>query len=119
MALFDRFSAAFPLDHFLVKYGNAATGPGGSRLSTPSSSPTIRRNCSARSPREMNVIVLAGAWCGDCAQQCPIFDRFAEAAKVIKVRYLDNAEHADVQEVLSVNGGKRHPGGRLLQRRWL
>ena len=57
--------------------------------------------------REMNVLVLAGAGCGDCAGQCPIFDRFASAAPSIKVRYLDNADHADVQTALSINGGKR------------
>ena len=33
--------------------------------------------------------------------QCPVFDRFAEAAPVIKVRYLDRDEHADVQECLN------------------
>lgn len=59
--------------------------------------------------REMNVLVLAGAWCGDCSGQCPILDRFASVAPVIKVRYLDNAEHSDVQQALSINGGKRVP----------
>jgi len=29
--------------------------------------------------RKMPVIVLAGAWCGDCVNQCPIFDHFASA----------------------------------------
>ena len=29
--------------------------------------------------RRMPVLVLAGAWCGDCVSQCPIFARFAEA----------------------------------------
>ena len=39
--------------------------------------------------REMKVLVLAGAWCGDCVNQCPIFDRFSEESPVISVRYLD------------------------------
>ena len=27
--------------------------------------------------RDMQVLVMAGAWCGDCVNQCPIFDHFA------------------------------------------
>jgi thiol-disulfide isomerase/thioredoxin len=57
----------------------------------------------------MNVLILAGAWCGDCSSRCPIFDRFAEANPLVKVRYLDNGNHPDVQQELSINGGKRIP----------
>jgi thiol-disulfide isomerase/thioredoxin len=59
--------------------------------------------------RQTNVLVLAGAWCGDCARQCPIFTRFAEAAPVLDIRYLDRDEHADVQRDLQINGGNRIP----------
>src|SRR5271170_3130561 len=57
----------------------------------------------------MNVLVLAGAWCGDCSGQCPIYDRFAEVARSIDVRYIDRDEHADVQKELQINGGNRVP----------
>jgi hypothetical protein len=53
--------------------------------------------------------VLAGAWCGDCAGQCPIFERFAEAAPVLAVRYLDRDAFPDVQRELQINGGNRVP----------
>src|SRR5262245_17627795 len=109
MPLFDRFSAAFPLDHFLVKYANAAHRPSWQQTFDAVKLTDDQKILLASFKREMNVMVLAGAWCGDCAQQCPIFDRFAEAAKVVNVRYLDNAEHADVQDALSINGGKRIP----------
>jgi thiol-disulfide isomerase/thioredoxin len=109
MNLFDRFSAALPLDHFLSKYGTA-----GHRAQWKETFDAVRLTDAQKQllgsfTRETNVLVLAGAWCGDCSSQCPIFDRFAEAAPVLKVRYLDNAEHADVQKELSVNGGKRVP----------
>ena len=52
---------------------------------------------------------LAGAWCGHCVSQCPIFDRIAEAAPVVKVRYVDRDEHADAQKELQINGGDRVP----------
>jgi thiol-disulfide isomerase/thioredoxin len=109
MSLFDRFSAAIPLDHFLAKYGNAAHRARWQQTFDAVKLTDEQQKLLGSFKREMNVMVLAGAWCGDCAQQCPIFDRFAEAAKVIKVRYLDNAEHADVQDALSINGGKRIP----------
>ncbi len=59
--------------------------------------------------RSMPVLCLAGTWCGDCVNQCPIFEHFAAAAPVIQVRYLDRDEHADVQAELCINGGNRIP----------
>ena len=59
--------------------------------------------------RQMNVLCLAGTWCGDCANQCPILQRFAEAAPKIDLRFLDRDQHADVQRELSINGGQRVP----------
>src|SRR5207244_1478008 len=59
--------------------------------------------------RQMNVACLAGAWCGDCINQCPIFEYFAAAAPVIQVRYLDRDEHADAQRELQINAGNRVP----------
>src|SRR5437879_7233705 len=59
--------------------------------------------------RRMPVLCLAGAWCGDCVNQCPIFDHFAKAAPVIELRFLDRDEHRDVQNALRINGGDRVP----------
>jgi hypothetical protein len=59
--------------------------------------------------RPMKVMCLAGAWCGDCINQCPIFEHFAAAAPVILVRYFDRDEHADLQQALQINGGNRVP----------
>lgn len=59
--------------------------------------------------RRMPVIVLAGAWCGDCVNQCPIFARFAEAAPVIDLRFLDRDALPDIAAHLKVCGGQRVP----------
>ncbi len=109
MPLFDFFSAALPLDHFLSKYGNAGHRARWQATLDAVQLTDVQKQLLGSFKREMNVLVLAGTWCGDCAQQCPIFDRFAEAAKVIKIRYLDNGDHADVQKALSINGGNRIP----------
>ncbi len=59
--------------------------------------------------RRMPVLVLNGAWCGDCINQVPIFDHFAQASKAIDLRFLDRDAHAEVRSALSVNGGHRVP----------
>lgn len=59
--------------------------------------------------RRMPVLCLAGAWCGDCINQCPVFDHFARASKAIDLRFLDRDVRPDVRAELSVNGGHRVP----------
>ena len=60
--------------------------------------------------RQMNVICLSGVWCGDCVQQVPLIQRIAEANRdKIDLRYLDRDEHADLQQQVTINAGKRVP----------
>jgi hypothetical protein len=59
--------------------------------------------------RRMPVLVLAGAWCGDCVNQCTIFDHFAGASTVIDLRFLDRDALPEVADALAINGGKRVP----------
>jgi hypothetical protein len=59
--------------------------------------------------RRMPVLVLNGAWCGDCINQCPIFDHFARATPTIDLRFLDRDARPDVREALALNGGHRVP----------
>jgi hypothetical protein len=59
--------------------------------------------------RDMKVLCLAGTWCGDCVNQCPIFSHFAIASPRIKVRYFDRDANPDLGEALSVCGGARVP----------
>src|SRR5689334_21969360 len=37
--------------------------------------------------RQMNIVCLTGAWCGDCVNQCPIFDHFEQANSRLAMRY--------------------------------
>ena len=59
--------------------------------------------------RKMPVLVLAGTWCGDCVNQCPIFAHFAAAAPVIDLRFLDRDQLPDIAAHLKVCGGQRVP----------
>jgi dTDP-4-amino-4,6-dideoxygalactose transaminase/thiol-disulfide isomerase/thioredoxin len=59
--------------------------------------------------REMPVLVLAGAWCGDCINQCPIFHHFETAQPLIRVRYCDRDETPDLAAELHTCGAARVP----------
>ena len=59
--------------------------------------------------RRMPVLVLAGAWCGDCVNQCPIFAHFAAAAPAIDLRFLERDALPEIGAHLKVCGGQRVP----------
>jgi thiol-disulfide isomerase/thioredoxin len=68
-----------------------------------------QRGLVASFTREMRVLCLAGAWCGDCVRQCPIYEHFARANSRIAVRYFDRDTHAELAAELRVCGGARVP----------
>lgn len=59
--------------------------------------------------RRMPVLVLAGAWCGDCVNQCPIFAHFAAASSAIDLKFLDRDARPDIAAHLKICGGQRVP----------
>jgi thiol-disulfide isomerase/thioredoxin len=59
--------------------------------------------------REMKVLVMCGAWCGDCIKQCPSFEHFAAVAPKIQVRYCDRDDHPDLAAELQTCGAARVP----------
>ena len=59
--------------------------------------------------RRIHLLVLSGVWCGDCVRQGPIFHRLAQAAPSLELRLIDRDEHADLADVLRLNGAKKVP----------
>lgn len=59
--------------------------------------------------RDMNVLVVAGTWCGDCVQQGPILRHFERATERIRLRFLERDEVPELSAVLTINGGTRVP----------
>jgi hypothetical protein len=59
--------------------------------------------------RQMFVPMMAGAWCGDCVNQCPIFDHIAMQSSVIEVRFFDRDEHGEMSDAVKICGGRRVP----------
>lgn len=60
--------------------------------------------------RDMPVLVLSGTWCGDCVQQCPLIDAIARAnPSVVRVRFADRDQHAELSDRVMICGGRRVP----------
>ena len=59
--------------------------------------------------REMKVLVLAGTWCGDCVEQCPVFARFADQTDTIALRFFDRDDHPVMAKALQICGAARVP----------
>lgn len=62
--------------------------------------------------REIKVLVSSGIWCGDCAVQCPMLVKIAQATSrpnLIDIRFVDRDEHADLSSQIMINGGWRVP----------
>src|SRR5262245_41439529 len=109
MNLFDKFQQARPYAEFLTHYGTPTSAPRWKQTYDQVALTPAQRELLAKFRRTTHVLVLAGAWCGDCSSQCPIFEHFAQAAPALRVRYLDRDDHPDAQRALQVNGGNRVP----------
>lgn len=59
--------------------------------------------------RELNVLCLAGTWCGDCVQQCPIFHAFESESPAITVRFVDRDQDEELKEAFRLCGAARVP----------
>jgi hypothetical protein len=109
MNLFHKYQAGLNLNDFLARYATDAQKQHWRTVNEQVALTAAQRQLLNSFTRRMNVLCLTGAWCGDCINQCPIFEHFAAAAPVVEVRYLDRDEHADLQTALQINGGHRVP----------
>jgi hypothetical protein len=109
MNLYAKFNQGLTYADFLARHGTAVHQQRWRQVHEQIVLTAAQRQLLGAFTRQTNVMVLAGAWCGDCVNQCPIFDHFAAAAPVLAVRYFDRDVHADLQRELQVNGGNRVP----------
>ena len=60
--------------------------------------------------RELNVLMYAGSWCGDCSRQAPMLLKIAEAAcEKVRLRLIDRETSKELQDELRIVGGLRVP----------
>ena len=107
--LYAAFQTALPYADFLAKYGGDEHRRRWADFHAKVELTAAQKALLATFTREINVLVLAGAWCGDCIQQCPILEHFAAAAPNMTVRYIDRDADLGVKTQLSLMGGARVP----------
>ena len=76
MNLFDSFAAGLPLSDFLAKYGSGADGAKGRRRAEQTRLTDAQKQLLGKFTRRTNVLVLAGAWCGDARPNARSSRRF-------------------------------------------
>lgn len=103
------FDQALPYDDFLAAYGKPADKPRWDRTLASITLTDSQTALLKGFKRTTKILVLAGAWCGDCAGQCPILEKFARIAPCLQVRYLDRDAFPEAQKELQINGGNRVP----------
>lgn len=107
------FAALFPqgleYDQFLARYGTDEHRRRWAAVHDAVKLTPDQAALLAGFKRQMNVICLAGAWCGDCVNQCPIFDHFARASRAIAIRYFDRDSNPELGAAWTICGGARVP----------
>ena len=103
------FEQALPYAEFLDRYANPTQRARWDAMHARMSLTEAQATTLAGFVRRMPVLCVAGAWCGDCVNQCPAFDHFARASAAIDLRFLDRDALPDIREALAINGGFRVP----------
>jgi len=68
-----------------------------------------QREISSGFSRRLNVLVLSGMWCGDCARQCPMLDLIGSASSALDIRFIDNQVNPQLRDELRIHGASRVP----------
>jgi len=103
------FEASLPYAPFLDKFATPEQRARWDRMHATIKLSADQTALLAGFKRRLPVVVLNGAWCGDCVNQCPIFDHFAAASPALDLRFLDREALPEVRDALKVNGGNRVP----------
>ena len=104
-----KFNAGYEYGDFLEKYGSPDHQQRWAEVYKLFQPTEAHRSILKNFVREMNVLCLAGAWCGDCVSQCPILQRFSETGPRIHLRFVDRDADAELADELRICGGARVP----------
>ena len=109
MDLFAKFETGLPYEEYLGKFASEDQVANWKSYRDLISLDSEQQGLLKSFQRQINVLCFAGAWCGDCAQQCPIFDVFEKTSSSIRVRYVDRDEDSQLKQQLTICGGARVP----------
>ncbi|MEX0728315.1 MAG: thioredoxin family protein [Planctomycetaceae bacterium] len=103
------FAAGLPYQQFLQQYGTDEHRRRWESFHGQVKLAEAQQQLLKSFTRDMKVLVLAGVWCGDCVNQCPIFEHFASQTPRLQIRYLDRDANPEFAKELSICGGARVP----------
>lgn len=112
------FETGLSYRDFLTKYGTPDQQQRWAGIHADVRLSDAQRQLLASFKRKMPVFVLAGAWCGDCVNQCPIFDHFATASSVLDIRFFDRDANPELAADMSVCGAARVPAVLFFSEDW-
>lgn len=104
------YASGLAYEPFLEKYGtDAQRERWAAKRATLSLSPE-QKSLLANFSRKVHILCMAGAWCGDCVDQCPMLAEFEAACPLLEVRFVDRDEcDPAFKESVKVCGGNRVP----------
>lgn len=114
----SHFESALPYDKFLDQYATPSQRARWDAMHARFALTPAQRELISSFARRMQVLCVAGAWCGDCINQCPVFDHFAQASSRIELRFLDRDAKPELRDLLAINGGHRVPVVAFLSEDW-
>jgi hypothetical protein len=114
----NHFAEALPYASFLDRYARPAQRSRWDAMHARFSLTADQEKLLAGFTRRMPVICLAAAWCGDCVNQCPAFDLFAQVSSQIDLRFIDRDAKPALRDLLAINGGQRIPMVVFLSEDW-
>ena len=105
----EPFHQALPYDDFLDRYASPQQRQRWDAFHDSITLTPEQRLLLEGFTRRQRVLCLAGAWCGDCVEQCPIFDHFQASNPLLEIRYQDRDHDPQLQQALETCGGARVP----------
>ncbi len=86
------FQRALPYSGYLQYYGTEEQRARWGRVYDAVALTGAQKELLSSFRRRMNILCLAGTWCGDCVNACPIFQRIAEACPLITLRFVNRVQ---------------------------
>ena len=105
----EAFARALPYDDFLARFATERQASDWNAAKAELTLSDAQNERLDTFPREMHVLVLAGAWCGDCVSQCPIFEAFADRCDKLHIRYVDRDADPELAGLMTTCGAARVP----------
>ena len=121
------FERALPYEQYLQRYGTTEQQERWRALYDKVALLPEQKSLLAGFRRKMHVLCMAGVWCGDCVNACPIFQHFAMASPMIDLRFIHRVQKFDpsagdpetlVANELSICGAPRVPVLVFLSEDW-